>query len=674
MHNYPMITHKSRKLIVCILVLSVLVLAPGSIATAAGSGGLVTLTVTVSGLADASDIAVTAEKEIDGVPTFFTGTTDSDGVAILKIPFGGTVHVTGEPVSGFLTPSVDVTLRQLKGNLSVSCELAYEDAQDDILVTGVSVKPEIKSLFIGQTVQLEKTIEPPNATNQDVNWSSDHPEVAFVDGNGLVTAVAGGTATITATTVEGGLSDSSVISVLVIESVNALAEMAAAPGSILALPQTVTANLSGGGTYPAIVSWELPALAENATITRVEGIQYLSLEADATGSYALTGDVEFTTVTATLNIEVLMTPVIPIETASLNTDTLALFIGLDRDTAILTLNVVPEAADTSSLIWRSSNELAVQIDSISPDKRTATIRGVAPGEATISVLLPASPEETLDTCLISVAPDPLLTDPAYIVATLADDPAPVDQFDDREDVYIRCYDLPDGNYHIRVTDKGNRAPLGTGEVEVTGTDSDQDGVMEFLYNLFFETGFALTNNYSVSYFIEMSTDASFPAGDDEETGLPKTFVDNFKITSPVPTLPKEDVNVLVQEIINGVAALPSASIVGKHVILCREIDLGTAAEYKDYIVQYGPEGHPVFSDEVKLIGHVGENGWVDWDIPKETIKIGGYILLIELPGGYVSNLNLPNPETDDGSLLKEVHITRKTPVYRTINVSNQGTP
>ncbi|HSL87563.1 MAG TPA: hypothetical protein VK861_11550, partial [Bacteroidales bacterium] len=93
----------------------------------------------------------------------------------------------------------------------------------------------------------------------------------------------------------------------------------------------------------------------------------------------------------------------------------------------------------------------------------------------------------------------------------------------------------------------------------------------------------------------------------------------------------------------------------------------------DYILGYN-EGHPVFSDEAKLIGHVQSDGSVLWDVPKEKLKIGGYILLMELSQSYTSNLNEINPNPNEEGLLKEVHILRNTTVYREIIVSNQGTP
>ena len=77
--------------------------------------------------------------------------------------------------------------------------------KEGIPVTGVSVSTSESSINVGNTLQLEATVEPSNATNQNVTWSSSNPEIATVDeATGLVTGVAIGTATIIATSVDGG--------------------------------------------------------------------------------------------------------------------------------------------------------------------------------------------------------------------------------------------------------------------------------------------------------------------------------------------------------------------------------------------------------------------------------------------------------------------------------------
>lgn len=64
-------------------------------------------------------------------------------------------------------------------------------------------KTEAELTEAGATVQLTATVAPENATDKAIKWTSSDEKVATVDANGLVTAVANGTATITATAANG---------------------------------------------------------------------------------------------------------------------------------------------------------------------------------------------------------------------------------------------------------------------------------------------------------------------------------------------------------------------------------------------------------------------------------------------------------------------------------------
>ena len=79
-----------------------------------------------------------------------------------------------------------------------------DDGDDDVSVTGVSLDKTSAELEVGGTLKLTATVEPANATNQNVSWSSSNVEVATVE-NGTVTAVAVGTdVVITVKTADGG--------------------------------------------------------------------------------------------------------------------------------------------------------------------------------------------------------------------------------------------------------------------------------------------------------------------------------------------------------------------------------------------------------------------------------------------------------------------------------------
>ena len=72
------------------------------------------------------------------------------------------------------------------------------------VISDITLNRTTLSLNTGGTSQLRATVLPLDALNTGVSWSSSNPDVATVNANGLVTAVAGGTCTITCTAKDGG--------------------------------------------------------------------------------------------------------------------------------------------------------------------------------------------------------------------------------------------------------------------------------------------------------------------------------------------------------------------------------------------------------------------------------------------------------------------------------------
>jgi uncharacterized protein YjdB len=88
-----------------------------------------------------------------------------------------------------------------------------------IPVTAVSITPaeDFTLSAIGQTRQLTTNVVPANAANKNVTWSVEPSGVVTVSQTGLVTAVANGTAVITATTEDGGFTADVKATVYIIE-------------------------------------------------------------------------------------------------------------------------------------------------------------------------------------------------------------------------------------------------------------------------------------------------------------------------------------------------------------------------------------------------------------------------------------------------------------------------
>jgi uncharacterized protein YjdB len=82
-------------------------------------------------------------------------------------------------------------------------------------VSGVTLDKSEVNLLVGQTLNLNATVAPYNATCKDIIWCSNNPDYVSVDENGKVTALDGGRATITATTKDNAFVASCVINSIV---------------------------------------------------------------------------------------------------------------------------------------------------------------------------------------------------------------------------------------------------------------------------------------------------------------------------------------------------------------------------------------------------------------------------------------------------------------------------
>ena len=121
-----------------------------------------------------------------------------------------------------------------------------------VAVTGVSLNASSGELTVnGQTI-LTATVEPSNATNKTVTWTSSAPTVATVV-NGVVTALKAGTAVITAKTEDGGFTATYSLTVKV-ATVDVLATYGYADNTRLSLSsgteKTATGYVTIGHTTP----------------------------------------------------------------------------------------------------------------------------------------------------------------------------------------------------------------------------------------------------------------------------------------------------------------------------------------------------------------------------------------------------------------------------------------
>ncbi len=135
-----------------------------------GEGETATLVITILP-EDATDKAVTWTSSDEAVATVFDGvvTAVKEGTAIITATAGGK---------------------------SAQCSVTVK--KDVVAVTGITLSQASLSLEEGESATLTATVQPSNATDKTVSWSSSNAAVATVS-DGVVTAVKEGTAIITAT-------------------------------------------------------------------------------------------------------------------------------------------------------------------------------------------------------------------------------------------------------------------------------------------------------------------------------------------------------------------------------------------------------------------------------------------------------------------------------------------
>ncbi len=156
-----------------------------------------------------------------------------------------TASAPGVSVSGNILSGMNIGIFSnaltAAASLDSSKTAAYDVEVTGVLVQGVTIEPKTLVLSIGQTGDLDAVVSPADAYDKSVQWSSDNHSVATVDMNGVVTAHATGSATITVTTVDGGFTDTAQITVV------------AAPVTVSSYDYDVRFYRSGWFTYNTVV-------------------------------------------------------------------------------------------------------------------------------------------------------------------------------------------------------------------------------------------------------------------------------------------------------------------------------------------------------------------------------------------------------------------------------------
>jgi len=160
--------------------------------------------------------------------------------AIAPVGAHDNIQITGNSISGSSNPAIAITstsnlklenntieapnndllvpwiMNNFGRNEDPSREIYINNFEfEEIRVTGIAIEncPE-GDIMVEDTYDLNATISPSNATYKNTSWSSDNTSVATVNSGGVVTAISAGSATITVTTDDGGISSNCTLNIL----------------------------------------------------------------------------------------------------------------------------------------------------------------------------------------------------------------------------------------------------------------------------------------------------------------------------------------------------------------------------------------------------------------------------------------------------------------------------
>ena len=270
-----------------------------------------------------------------------------------------TVDQTGL-VSAHKAGQTQIVATTEEGGLTAACDVTVNQYVTEIALDAVTA-----TLYTNETLQLNATVAPNDATNKSVAWTSSNPTVASVDQNGLVTALSAGSAMITVAAQDGsGIENSCAVTVKQrVESVS--------------LDQTAV-SLMAGNTQQ-LTATVLPTSASNKNVvwsSSDSAIASVSQSGLVTAHKAGSAQITVTTEDGGYTASCVVSVGQYVSQIALDATTATLY---TNETLQLNATVTPNDATNKSVAWTSSNPTVASVD------QNGLVTALSTGSATITV-------------------------------------------------------------------------------------------------------------------------------------------------------------------------------------------------------------------------------------------------------------------------------------------------
>nr|WP_275900716.1 Ig-like domain-containing protein [Paenibacillus periandrae] len=260
--------------------------------------------------------------------------------------------------TGVLAPTgvgvVEVTVSSADGSSVVSKQI-ITITSSDIFITNVSLDTGSapKNVVAGNTLQVNATILPANATNKTIAWSvTPITGSATISSSGLLTAVSAGTVTVTGKATDGSNAEASIIDIVITPPVTVLPTSITVitpntdqviVGQTLQLSTTVTPSNAVNNS----VSWSVYNNTGTANIDAITGLLTGVKEGAVTVTAATYSG---SAIKGTKTITVIAAAVVPIAVTGItvNSDVSSVYVN---NTIAFTATVAPDNAANKEVVW-----------------------------------------------------------------------------------------------------------------------------------------------------------------------------------------------------------------------------------------------------------------------------------------------------------------------------------
>lgn len=293
-------------------------------------------------------------------------------------------------IQGVAAGSTNVRVTSVDG--SFVAETTVTVSQSTIPVTGVEMIETEIAINVGELQQLTVEVQPVDATNRSVVWSSQDIAVVTVDAEGNIVGISGGVTTITAVTVDGNFLAEATVTVSDVQTPVTGLSLNRDDANILVGEQLqlMAQVLPSNATDPAVI-W----LSDDASIVTVDS------EGNILGITAGTTQVSATTIDGGFTAQTSVTVSEPIMASGITLSPTATRIAVGENFQ-MEAEVQPAETAHQSIIWSSEDTSLVTVAS------DGIITGMAVGTTTISVttidgqFVAQATVEVFDSSLVSV--------------------------------------------------------------------------------------------------------------------------------------------------------------------------------------------------------------------------------------------------------------------------------